>query len=134
MWRGDVRGYVGATCEPREDRVMSVVYRIMAGKRTYIGRIGFAHDDVQDRNVAAVLARIGADHSVLGLQQSPHDLEYSRAADRLCSLDILTGKGCVTRLQEVASRGGDQTGYYADQIVVHVSRVAKSRGAGAHDG
>ena len=100
---------------------------------TYIGGVSFAHDDVQDGNVAAVLAGIGADHAVLGLQESPHDLQHGCPPHRLGGLDVLACEGCVAGLQEVAARRGDQTGHYADQIVVHVARISESRGARAHD-
>lgn len=41
---------------------------------SYVCRVGFTHDDVEDRDVAAILAWAGRDHAVLGLQQSAHHI------------------------------------------------------------
>ena len=94
----------------------------------YICGIGFAHDDVQDGNVAAVLPRFGRDHLVLGLEETTHDIEDGSFADSFGRFDIVAGERCVARLQEMAARGGDEAGDDADEIVVHVAGIAEGGG------
>lgn len=99
----------------------------------YVGRVDLALDDVQDRDVTALLPRHRGHHAVLGLQQPPHDIQHRRLADRLRLLDLVASKGCVRRHEEVAPRSWDQGGQDADEIVVHVSRIPEGRRASRHD-
>lgn len=101
---------------------------------THISGVCFAHDDVEDTDVAAVLGGVRADHPVLGLQQSAHDFEDSSSANRLCGFNVLACEGGVAGLQEVAAWCRDQRGDDADKIVVHVSRIAQGGRRGTHDG
>lgn len=43
-------------------------------RKGYFGGIGFALDDVQDADVAALFAGGGGDHSVFGLEEPSHDV------------------------------------------------------------
>ena len=102
------------------------VCRKKGGRRasiTYICRVGFSLDDVEDGDVAALLARVGADHPVLWLQQSPHDVQYCRLADSLGLLNLVTRKGRVTCHEEVTARNWNKRCYDAYEIIVHVARI-----------
>lgn len=91
---------------------------------TYVCGVCFAHDDVEDGDVAAVFGGLGGDHLVFWLEESSHDVQDSGLAHRLGGIDVVPCKGCVAGLQEMAARSGDQGGQDADKIVVHVSWVA----------
>ena len=90
---------------------------------TYICRVGFSLDDVEDRNIATLLAWVGANHPVLWLKQSPHDVQYCRLANSLGLLNLITSKGCVTCHEEVTARNWNKRGYNAYEIIVHVARI-----------
>jgi hypothetical protein len=96
---------------------------------THVCRIGLALDDVEDGDVAAALARVRRDHAVLGLQQAAHDVEHSCLAHRLGRLCVVAREGRVRRHEEVAARDGYQARDDADEVVVHVARVAQRRRA-----
>lgn len=49
-------------------------------------------------------------------------------------LDVVAGEGGVGGHEEVAARGGDERGEDADEVVVHVARVAEGGCRGGHDG
>ena len=49
-------------------------------------------------------------------------------------LDVVACKGCVRSHEEMASRCRDECGYNADEVIVHIARVAESSCGGGHDG
>lgn len=100
----------------------------------HIGRVHVALDDVQDGDVAALLAGYSRHHAILGLQQSSHHVENRRLAHRLGLFHLVASERRVRRHQEVASRSRDQRGEDADQVVVHVAGVSEGGCAGGHDG
>ena len=63
-----------------------------------VGWVGFALDDVEDADVAAGLAGLSADHLILGLKESAHDIEHGGFADGARGFDVLAGEGRVARL------------------------------------
>jgi hypothetical protein len=101
---------------------------------TYIGRVRFSLYYIQYRHVTALLGWVRRDHAILGLQQSPHYVQYSGFAHRLRLFDVLPRKRCIRGHQEMAARGRYQRSYNADQVVMHVSRVSKGGGTSRHDG
>lgn len=50
------------------------------------------------------------------------------------SYRLVRGEGGVTSHEEVEPRCGNEGGDEADEVIVHVSRVAQGGGAGRHDG
>jgi hypothetical protein len=48
-------------------------------------------------------------------------------------VNLITSEGCVRCHEEVTARCWNEGCYDADEIVVHVARVAKSLGRGGHD-
>lgn len=99
---------------------------------TYIGRISFSLDNIEDRDITALLGRRSRDHPVLGLQETTHHIQNSRLSHRFRLIDPVTRKGRVGSLKEVAFRGGDQGGNHADEVVVHVSWISKCCRARRH--
>ena len=96
--------------------------------------VHLALDDVENRDVAAFLARYGRDHPILGLQQSSHDIQYRRLPHCLGLLDLVAREWRIRGHQEVTPRCGNQRGQYADEVVVHVARVPQCCRARRHDG
>lgn len=92
----------------------------------HVGWIGFASDDVQDADVAALLRRSSRHHAILGLEESPHHIKHSGLPHRLGLFDIVARERSIRRHQEVAARCWDQRRDDADEIVVHVAGVSKS--------
>ena len=112
-------------------------------------------DNVEDGNVArGRVARIGADHDIVGLAEAAHDVENGgfsndggggggliggreSASVRGGNGGLVivgNGEGCVSRHEKVASGCGDEGGEESDEIVVHVSGIAKGGGGSGHDG
>ena len=87
--------------------------------------------DVQDAHINSVF-KVGGDHDVLSLQESPHDIEHSGLPDR-ADMSVQSQRR-VAGHQEVAAGRGDEGGHEADQVVVHVPRVPQGGRAGGHDG
>jgi hypothetical protein len=58
----------------------------LCGEETYIGRVHVTLDDVEDGDIARGFTRRHGDHTVLGLEEAPHDVQYCCFADglRLC--------------------------------------------------
>lgn len=50
----------------------------------YIGWVNFPLNNIKDGNVTTAFGWDGGYHTVLGLEQAAHDVEYSRFSDRLC--------------------------------------------------
>lgn len=92
----------------------------------HVRGVDFALDDVQDRDVAALLAGDGRHHAVLGLEQPPHDVENGRLAHGLGLLDLISGEGGICRHEEMAPWCRDERCQDADEIVVHVPGVSQS--------
>ena len=76
----------------------------------HIRRVDLTLYDIEDGNIAALLARYGRHHAVLWLQQPPHDVQHRRLAHRLGLLDLVAREGCVGRHEEVAAGSGYQGG------------------------
>ena len=91
----------------------------------YVCWVGFAHDDVQYRDVAAGFAWFGRYHLVLRLKQSSHDIKYSRLPNGLRSLNIITRERRIAGLQEMTSWSWYQTRNNTDEIVMHVARISQ---------
>jgi hypothetical protein len=74
----------------------------------YVGGIGFALDNVKDRDIAALFRGCCRDHPVLGLQESSHHIQHSSLADRFRVVDAVACEGCVRGLEKVALGCGDK--------------------------
>ena len=90
---------------------------------TYICRVGFSLNDIENGDVAALLARVGANHPILWLKQSPHDVQHCRLADSLGLLNLITSKRSVTCHEEVTARNWNKRCYNAYEIIVHVAGI-----------
>lgn len=51
-----------------------------------VARIYFPLDNVENAHIDALLLRIGADHDVLALQESPHDIQHTGLLNGLLSV------------------------------------------------
>lgn len=76
----------------------------------HVGRIDFTLDDIEDGDVTTLLAWDRGDHSVLRLQQSPHDVQHCSLSHRLCLFHLVTRKGRVSSHQKVASGRRNERG------------------------
>ena len=101
--------------------------------RTDLRRIGLALYNVQDADIATCFALCRGHHTILGLQQSPHDIKYRRLSYRLCLLNVVTGEWCIRGHKEMTPRGRNQRGDNADEVVVHVPWIPKRCGTRRHD-
>lgn len=100
----------------------------------HVGRVDLTLYHVQDGNVAALLGRHRRHHAVFGLEQPAHHVQHRRLAHRLGLLHLVPGEWCVRRHEEVAARRRDERREDADEVVVHVPRVAERGCARRHDG
>src|SRR3954465_10315342 len=100
----------------------------------YIRGIGFALDDVEDGDVAALLAWICRNHPILRLQQPSHNIQDSSFSNSLCLFDVVASERRIGGQQEMAAWCRDERSYYADKIVVHVAGIAECSRAGRHYG
>lgn len=62
---------------------------------------------------------------VLWLEKAAHYVEDGGFADGFGGFDVVACEGGVACLEEVAAWGRDETGDYADEVVVHVAWVAE---------
>lgn len=69
----------------------------------HICRIHLSLDDVQDGDIAALLAGHCRDHPILGLEKSSHDIQDGRLADGLGLLDLIASEWCIRGHEEVAA-------------------------------
>ena len=69
----------------------------------HISRVNLALDDVQNGDIAALLARNRRHHAVFGLEEAPHHVKDSRLADRLRLLDLIACERRVCCHEEVAT-------------------------------
>ena len=96
-------------------------------------RICFSLNDVEYADITTCLTRRRWDHTILRLQQSPHHVQYCSLPYRLCLLYIVSCEGSVWGHEEVASRRWNERSNNANEVIVHVARVAKGGCAGGHD-
>jgi hypothetical protein len=98
-----------------------------------IGWINITLNDVQYRNVAALLPRNGGNHAILRLEKSSHYIQDSGLANSLGLFNVIARKWCVRCHQEMASRRWYQRSNNADKVVMHVARITEGSGTGGHD-
>ena len=98
----------------------------------HLRRVDLALDDVEDRDVAALLPVLpsAGDHPILLLQQPSHHVKDGRLPHSACVL--VERHRRVSRHEEVAARRRYKRRYQPDHVVVHVPRVAQGRCAGRH--
>ncbi len=82
-------------------------------------------NDVQDADIAALLAGCGRYHAVLRLQQSSHDVQYRSLTHCFGLLDVVTSEWRVRSHEEVAAWHWDQRCNDADKIVMHIAGISK---------
>ena len=100
----------------------------------HVRRIRLALYNIQHRDITTTLPRRHRHHPILGLQQSPHDVEHSGLAHGLGSLDVGRCEGRVRGHEVVAAGRGDEGGDDAAEVVVHVAWVAEGGCGGGHGG
>ena len=90
----------------------------------HVRGVDLALDDVENGDVAALLAGNGRHHAVLRLEQPSHHVEDGCLPHRLGLFDLVPREGRVRRHEEVASGCRDQRGQNADEVIVHVAGVS----------
>lgn len=95
--------------------------------------VNLALDDVEDRDIAALLAWVCRDHAVLGLEKAAHDVQDGGFPHGLGLLDVVASERSVGGHEEVTAWCGDQGGDDADKIVMHIARITESGCASRHD-
>ncbi len=132
VWTLFSQGHLNTGWSPRNEGCKSP---LSDSKKTLmdIGWINIALNDVQYRNVAALLPRNSGNHAILRLEKSSHYIQNSGLANSFGLLNIIARKWCVRCHQEMAPRGWYQRSNNADKVVMHVARIPKGSSTGGHD-
>lgn len=96
----------------------------------YIGRINIALNDIQNRDVATLLAWNSGHHSVFGLEKSTHNIQDCGLSYSLSLLEVIACEWCVRGHKEMAARSRYQRGNNANEVIVHIARVSEGGCAG----
>lgn len=96
----------------------------------YLCGVNCALNDVEDGDVTTFLRR-GRNHDVFLLCQTTHDIQH-RCLAYCGGCNLREHDGCVTGHEEMATRGGDEGGDEADEVVVHVTGITQRRRRRGH--